>query len=136
LSVKVRIRREWTPRVGEAAVEKLIRSVHERIIQLWSVGFLFVWSVIPLIVTTQIWTTLPFLFRAFFTIVGITVILFGMALPGRRRAKKIREAAVCALNYLRATNYPTLTRLPYIVMRSPQAFDRYIVSVPATHNDN
>jgi hypothetical protein len=44
----------------------------------------------------------------------------------------MKEAAVCALNHLRATTYPKLTRLPYVTMRGPQAFDKYICSIPSS----
>ncbi|BAS18378.1 hypothetical protein AHiyo8_pI66820 (plasmid) [Arthrobacter sp. Hiyo8] len=131
LSVDARIRREWTPRVGEAAAAKLVRGMHDRFIQLSSAVFIFLWAMVPLAVSASIWTTLPALFRALFTAAALAAILFGMAMPGRRRAKRTREAAVCALNYLRATNYPRLTRLPYTVMRNPRAFDKYIGSIPS-----
>lgn len=104
--------------------------MHERFIQLFSCAFICVWATIPMATSEQSWEGLSLVFRAVFTAAALATILFGMALPGRRRARHTREAAVCALNYLRATKYPKLTRLPYTVMRNPQAFDEYIDSIP------
>lgn len=118
--------------MGEAATAKMVQAQRARLVQLGSCAFVVVWAMIPLMSQKSTWVTLPVAIRACFTFVVLLVIFFGMYLQGRRRSRHMKEAAVCALNHLRATTYPKLTRLPYVTMRSPQAFDKYICSIPSS----
>jgi hypothetical protein len=132
MKVDETVRVVWSPRVGEAAAAKMVQAQRARLVQLCSCAVLFVCSMIPLMSQKSTWVTLPVAFRACFAIFALLVIFFGMFRQGQRRSRYVREAAVCALNHLRATTYPKLTRLPYVTMRSPQAFDKYIGSTPSS----
>jgi hypothetical protein len=125
------VRAVWGPRVGEAATAKMVQAQRARLVQLGSCAVVVVCSTIPLMSQQSSWLTLPVAFRGCFAIFALLVIFFGMFRQGQRRSRYVREAAVFALNHLRATTSPRLTRLPYVNMRSPQAFDKYISSIPS-----
>jgi fucose 4-O-acetylase-like acetyltransferase len=131
LKVDDRVREEWNHRAGEVATVKLIQSLHARFIQIGSAVLICAWSLIPMATSASIWTSQSLVFRLCFTAIAMAIIIFGMIMPGRRRARWTKEAAICALNFLRETKYPRLTRLPYAVMRNSQAFDRFLASVPS-----
>ena len=132
MKVDETVRAVWSPRVGEAAAAKMLQAQRARLVQLGSCVVLVVWSMIPMMNQKSAWETLPVGFRACFAIFALLVIFFGMFRQGQRRSRYVREAAVFALNHLRATTYPQLARLPYVTMRSPQAFDKYIDSIPSS----
>lgn len=122
----------WIPRAGEAATAKIVKAQRARLVQLGSCAVVVVCCTIPLMSQRSTWLTLPVTFRACFAIFALLIVFFGMFRQGQRRSRFVREATACALNYLRATKYLRLTRLPYVTMRSPEAFDKYLGSIPST----
>lgn len=120
----------WGPRVGEAATAKMVQAERTRLVQIGSCAVVVIWASIPLISQQTNWLKLPVAFRVAFGIFALLVVFFGMFRQGQRRNRFVREATVCALDHLRATTFPRLTRLPYVTMRNPQAFDKYVASIP------
>lgn len=119
----------WIPRVGEGATAKMVQAQRARFIQICFAALIVVWALIPLMSSKMTWMSLPVVCRAGFVVFALLVIFFGIYRQGQRRGRYQREAAVCALDHLRATSYPRLTRLPYVTVRSPEAFDRFVGSV-------
>jgi hypothetical protein len=101
--------------------------MHASVTQLAAVVILLVASV--LVVLTPTWPNFQPGFRGAVAVLMLILIVVGMAIPGQLRIKLKKQACLDALSYLRATRHPTLTGIPFPVMRSTKAFDKFIESI-------
>lgn len=88
MRTKDRGRQEWTPRVGEASVEKLILGMRDLVIQVSAGALIFLMGTIPVLFCTQTRASLPALFRFLYGAIGVATVLFGNGADGLATGEK------------------------------------------------